>query len=118
MEIILSGRNFNISDELKAYTEAKMAKLAEVYAKLTTARIVMETERSWHLAEARVNGKGIELDASSRTRDMYISVDDTFDKIEKQLHRHLGKIQGHRQNQRFEPATAVNAEEDEEEETA
>jgi putative sigma-54 modulation protein len=115
MEIILSGRNFDISDDLKAYTEAKISKLAEVYAKLTTARIVMETERNWHLAEARVNGKGIELDASSRSRDMYISIDDTCDKIEKQLHRHLGKIQGHRQNQRFEPVPPATVEESDEE---
>ena len=96
MEIIISGRHFEVDSGLKAYTEDRMQKLAEEYGKLTTARVVFHMERSWHVAEAHVNGKHLNLDARVQSRDMTVSVDGVFDKLEKQLRRHLEKMQMHR----------------------
>lgn len=104
MEIIISGRGVNVTDELRDYTTAKLEKLVDEYPKLTTARIVMETERNWHLVEARVNGKGVELDAAARTDDMYASLDDVADKLETQLKRFRGKVSGHRRSQKLAEA--------------
>ncbi len=104
MEIIISGRDFDVTDELKEHITSKLAKLVEEYPKLTTARVVMETERNWHLAEARVNGKGIELDATGRTDDMYATLDDVADKLERQLLKFREKISDRRRSQKFAEA--------------
>ena len=96
MEIIVSGRHFEVSDDLKKYAEDRLRKLGEEYPKVTTARLVFHMERSWHIAEAHVTGKHIELEAKAQTQDMYTSTDEAFAKIEKQLRKHLERMHEHK----------------------
>jgi putative sigma-54 modulation protein len=112
MEIIISGRHLDVSTDLKAYAEEKLAALGTDYSKLTTARMVLEMERSWHLAEAHINGKGVDMEATARTRDMYTSIDEAVAKLEKQLRRYLDKVQAHRRGQVKETEAEELAEED------
>ncbi len=102
MEIILSGRHMELSDELHQYAEGKFAALTEEYSKLTTLRLVLEMERGWHLAEGHLTGKNVDLEAEARTRDMYVSLDEVYEKLHKQLRKRLDKtIQNHRDSQRM-----------------
>jgi putative sigma-54 modulation protein len=96
MEVIVSGRHFEVSEELRAYAEEKIGKLAREYAKLTSARVVMETERNWQIVEAHVNGKHLSLNAKASTEAMEVSVDAVFEKLERQLRKYLEKVQDHR----------------------
>jgi putative sigma-54 modulation protein len=96
MELIISGRHVEVDDELKGYAEGKLQKLALEYPKLTSARVVLSTERNWQIAEAHVNGKHLTLNASKRTQDMAVSIDGVVDKLERQLRKYLERIQEHR----------------------
>ncbi len=101
MEIILSGRHMELTEELRTYAEDKFAILAEEYHKLTMLRLVFEMERSWHLAEVHLTGKHIDFEAKAKTRDMYTSIDEVFDKLHKQLRKHLEKIHTYRESQQL-----------------
>ena len=96
MEIIISGRHLGVSDQMKEHAEQRLRKLAEEYPKLTSARMVMDLQRNWHLVEAHLHGKNVNLDASARTSDMYASIDSVADKLERQLRRYLDRVQDHR----------------------
>lgn len=96
MEVIVSARHFDLDESIKSYVFDKMSKLGEEYAKLTTARVVLSLERNWQVAEGHVTGKHLDMEAQASTTDMYASVDEMFDKLERQLRRHLEKMQGHR----------------------
>lgn len=96
MEIIISGRHLPVSNELKAYAEEKLEKMAALFPKLTSARVVLGQEKAWQLVEITLNGKNLNLVATSRTEDMYISIDDAADKLRKQLHKFVEKIHDHR----------------------
>ena len=118
MEVIISARHFELGDELRRYAETKVAELEVEHIKLTTARVVMEVQRNWHQAEVHLNGKHLDLVATSRTDDMYVSLDGAVDKLEKQLRRHLEKLQDHRvkEDAKFDAVEETAAEGDEEEE--
>jgi len=96
MEIIISGRHLEIDDLIREHTERKVSRLAEDYPKLTTARVVLDVERNWRLAEIIVTGKNINLEAKAKSSDMFVSVDEAVEKLEKQLRRYLEKIHDHR----------------------
>ncbi len=96
MEVIISARHFEVSEELRGYIEEKMARLGEEYGKLTTVRVVLSLERNWQVAEGHVAGKHLDLEATASTDDMYASVDELFGKLEKQLRKYLEKMQDHR----------------------
>lgn len=96
MEVIVSARHFDVDESVKGYVFEKMNKLSEEYAKLTTARVVLSLERNWQVAEGHVTGKHLDMEASASTTDMYSSIDEMFDKLERQLRRHLEKMREHR----------------------
>ncbi|MBT3292255.1 MAG: hypothetical protein HN380_33330, partial [Victivallales bacterium] len=54
MEVIISGRHLDIDDALREYIQEKLARLEDEYPKLTTARVVLEFERSWRVVEAHI----------------------------------------------------------------
>ncbi len=91
MQVIVSGRHFQVSDELKNYANEALSRLSTEYAKLTTGRVVLEFERSWNVAEVHVQGKSVQLDATARTQDMYTAIDQAVEKVEKQLAKRLGR---------------------------
>ena len=104
MEIIISARHFEVTDELRQHVQRRVGKLAEEWNKLTTARVVLSLVRNWQLAEVHVNGKQLDLEGQAQTDDMYTSVDEAADKVEKQLRRHLEKLQQHRREMHLSEA--------------
>ena len=96
MEIIISGRHLDVTEELRTHAEKQLQRLAGEFPKLTSVRLVMAMERNWHIAEAHAHAKRAEFDAKARTQDMYVSVDSVAEKLEKQLRRHLDRVQHHR----------------------
>ena len=95
MEIIVSGRHVDVDLVLKEYVEKKLGKLEQEYPKLTMARLVLEVERSWYIAEGHASGKNVTLDAKARTRDPRTAIDQVADKLERQLRKYLERIQSH-----------------------
>ena len=108
MELIISGRHFEVGEDLREYTEIKMAKLEDEHPKLTTARVVMITERNWQVVEIHLNGKHLTLNAKAQSSDMMVSVDAAVDKLERQLRRHLERVQDHRIRRDDERADAAD----------
>jgi len=96
MEVIVSGRHVDVDDELKRYAEERIAKLEVEYPKLTSVRIVLSTERNWRIVEAHLNGKHLNLNAKSQSKDLVVSIDAAIDKLDRQLKKHLERIQDHR----------------------
>ncbi len=96
MEIIISARHFNVSQEMRDYVTEKLGKIAAEYPKLTNVRVVMEIEKGRHIVEIHQEGKNLHLDAGGENHDMYIAFDVAAEKLDKQLRRHLDKIQDHR----------------------
>ena len=57
MEIIVSGRHLEVTEEPHAYVEDKAGKLVEEDPKLTSIRVVLWIERQWQNAEVNIHGK-------------------------------------------------------------
>ncbi len=95
MEIILSGKHYEVSDEIKAAAEQSMRKLAEDYQtqKISSVRLLFTVERNWQIAEVLLNGKNLTLHAKGRTTDMRASLGNAVEKLDKQLRRYLERIQ-------------------------
>lgn len=94
-DVIISGRHFDVSDELKQAIQTKMERIEGEYSKLTTARIVMSVQKSRQHVEIQLEGKNLDLHAEAETHDMYASIDEAFDRIEVQLRKRLDRMQDH-----------------------
>ena len=96
MSIIISVRSGNLSDTLKDYAEKKAQVIVEDYSKITSVRVILDTQKSRFKAEVIMRGKNINIEADHESYEMYDSIDTAMEKVAKQLRRHLDKIQDHK----------------------
>ena len=122
MEIIVSGRQFDVDSALRAYVEQKLSLLPTEYGKLTSARVVMSEERGRHIVEGHIYGKHMTLNAKGRSHVVHEAMDEAFEKLERQLRKHVERIHDHRalplnEAEEAVAAGAEDAEEDDAEDT-
>lgn len=96
MNITVSGHNnFLVTDALKQSVETKLIKLERHLQKVTQAHVVMHVEKNRHLAEATVNHKGGQLRASAESDDMYNTIQQLADKLDRQAIKFKEKLHDH-----------------------
>jgi ribosomal subunit interface protein len=93
MELLLTGKQYTIEQEQKDLCEKLANKLAADYTKLNSLQVVISKERGWYLAEARLTGKNISLNATSKATDINAAINKFYEKLDKQMRRYLERIQ-------------------------
>lgn len=97
MEIIISGRQFEVDTALRDYAEEKVQQLTREYSKLTSARLVLSEERGRCVAEGHLAGKNMTLNASARGESLpRVAIDAVVEKLERQLLKRVERIRDHR----------------------
>ena len=95
MSIIVSGRHVDVTEAMKEYAENKLGAVLEDKHKISSARIVLNLEKSRHIVEIIVHGKGMHIEAGAESYDMYESIDEAVSKVERQIEKHFDKKQDH-----------------------
>ncbi len=96
MNIIITGRHFEVSDHLSKYAEKKLAKLEKFFHKLIDIEVIMYMEKHNHIIEVVINGDGMKFFGTEKASDMYSSVDLLMKSMEKQVVKHKEKHSGHK----------------------
>jgi putative sigma-54 modulation protein len=97
MRVQINVHHFELSDQLKDYVTKKVGKLSRYLDVLDEAVVDLsyaKTARSAldrQVAQLTIRGKGIQLRAEERTKDMQTSVDAAMDKIIRQIDRYKGR---------------------------
>ncbi len=83
-----TGRHIEVTPALKTHAEQLFGKLGHLFngneSNTTRAHIILEVERGKHRAEVIVNWRNEVLTAAATQDDMYLSISQTIDRIEKQ----------------------------------
>ena len=90
MDVIVRGKNVEITDALRDYVTKKinkMAKLVDHYA-VVTAHVVLSVEKGRHIVEVTIPLEGYLLRAEQSHSDMYASIDLVVDKLERQYRKY------------------------------
>ncbi len=95
MNITISGQHIEVTDALKHAVEEKFAKLEKVLQKITQVHVVLHVSKNEHKAEATVNHKGGQLRASAVTEDMYATIQELAEKLERQAVKFKEKLHDH-----------------------
>lgn len=85
MQITVSGKNLDVSKALRERVESKLSKLSARYDNLVSANVTLSTERRDHIVQVTLFGKGSEYRAESSSDDMYRSISEVVDKLDKQI---------------------------------
>lgn len=91
--IIIAGRNVLITESMKSYAYDKFSKIDKFHNHVLDLHVILDIERLEHSCSAVLVFKQFKIKVSSKSTDMYASIDKTVDKLQAQLRRWKGKIQ-------------------------
>lgn len=96
MQLLVTFKNIDASDFLKAYLEEKMSRLEKIMPHPGTADVVFQEEKLRKIVDVNLTGKGFEVHAREESGAWNEAIDLVVDKAKKQLIRNKEKIQSHR----------------------
>lgn len=99
MEVIIKGRHVEITDALRRYAEDKVSRVTRFLdpAKITKIEIELIVDKNRSVAnsqtaEVTIHTKGFLVRGKVSSENMYASIDEVVDKLERQIKKHKGKI--------------------------
>lgn len=121
MEILIHGRNVDITPRLQSYVERKVERLDRYLPDIHEVRVDLAEEKNNRMGIRQVaqitvrHTRGTILRAEERTNDLFAAVDVVVDKIYRQIERYKGKQRrrGEMQGNFTDYETAVELEESE-----
>ena len=93
MNIIISGKNLDISEALRNQINKKVGKLERYFNPGTEAQVTLSVEKNRHIVEVTIPFNGIIIRAEESTDNMYASIDMVLDKLERQIHKYRTKLE-------------------------
>ena len=93
MRISITGKNLEISDYLRDLVDKKVSKLERYFPQDTEALVTLSVEKNRHIVEVTIPFDGGVIRGEEVTGDMYASIDNVLDKLEKQIIRHRTKLE-------------------------
>jgi len=98
-KVMVKGKNLDVTPALRAHAEKRAAKLSKFFAEdqELLIEVVMGVQRELDLAEITLRVGGIVIRGEGKTSDMYVSIDEGFDSIERQLRKYKTRIQKRKQ---------------------
>lgn len=92
MQVNITFRHLEPTDALKAHVKGRVEHVQRYIDRPSEAHAVLHVENLDHHAEITVKAGRFLLRGSAKSQDMYASIDQAADKIEKQLKKHKEKI--------------------------
>ena len=92
MNIIITGRHLELTDNLKEYAEEKIKKIEKYYTSINEVAVTLSIEKFRHKAEVFFKVNGAVMQAESITGEMYSSIDEVTDKLGRQIKKYKEKI--------------------------
>ena len=93
MKVKITGKNITLTDALKNTVEKKIGKLDKFFDPIVECHVTLSTEKNRHIVEVTIPFGGIIIRGEESTADMYASIDNVCEKLEKQILRYKTKLQ-------------------------
>ena len=92
MKFIISGKNLDVTDGLKAAIEEKIGKLERYFTPETEVHVTLSVEKERQKIEITIPMKGNIVRAEQVSDDMYVSIDLVEEVIERQLRKYKNTL--------------------------
>lgn len=92
MKLNLKGKNIEITDGIKEYAEKRFQKLDKYFDKEFEVNATLSVQKDMHKIDVILPLSGFVIKGEDRTRDMYSTIDNVVDKIERQIRKYKTRI--------------------------
>ncbi len=92
MRFVITGRNIDVTEGLRAAVQEKIGKLERYFSPDTEAIVTLSAEKDRQKIEVTIPVKGNIIRSEQVSSDMYVSIDLVEEIIERQLKKYKNKI--------------------------
>jgi putative sigma-54 modulation protein len=96
MRIEITGRHMDVTPALREFAEEKLRKLERLLDEPIEIHVVLGIEKHRHSAEILVRSRNVTLTGTEETGDLYASIGEVVDKVERQALKHKEKTHDHK----------------------
>jgi putative sigma-54 modulation protein len=96
MNIDITGRQVDVTPALREFAEDKLRKLERLLDGPLDIHVVLAIEKHRHMAEIQVKSRTAVFSGMQETGDLYASIGEVADKLERQALKHKEKLQQHK----------------------
>lgn len=93
MKITITGKQIGLTEALKARVEDRFSKLDRYFYKDTEAFVTLSVQREEQIVEATIHSGSLILRVEESTKDMYMSIDNAVDILERQLRKNKTRLE-------------------------
>jgi putative sigma-54 modulation protein len=117
MDVTVRGRNIEVSEQLRAAAEEKVARMGRLLQGMDQAEVHFSEEKNPRISEKEVcelvmAGHGHIVRAKAASSDAFTALDQAVGKLEHQLAKLKGKLLSRSHPRRHESVNSVKADED------
>ena len=96
MQVSITGRHVNVTDNVKTHVEDKLERSLGVFPRIESVRVVLETENRDQIAEVIIQGSNhIRVTAKESSENLFDAIDRSIEHAERQMRKQRDKIQDH-----------------------
>ncbi|WP_230398365.1 ribosome hibernation-promoting factor, HPF/YfiA family [Novisyntrophococcus fermenticellae] len=92
MNIIISGKNIEVTEAIRSAVIEKLGKLEKYFTPDTDVQVTLSVEKERQKIEVTIPVKGRLIRSEQVSNDMYVSIDLVEEVIERQLRKYKSKI--------------------------
>lgn len=93
MRIVVSGKNMDVTNALRERVEKKLSKFDRFFGPNAEAHATLSVEKNRHIIEVMIPFHGSLIRGEEATEDMYTSIDNVVEKIEKQMSKQKTRLE-------------------------
>lgn len=102
MQVNITFRGMESTESLKSYVKERIEHIEKYFDRSVEAHAVLSMERYLHHSDITIQAGSYLLRGKVKSEDMYKSIDEAVDKIEKQLKRYKDKMKSTKRGPREE----------------
>ena len=96
MQISITGRHVNVTDNVKAHVEDKLERCLGVFPRIESIRVILDTENRDQVSEVIIQAANhIRVTASEKSENLYDAIDRSIEHAERQMRKQRDKVQDH-----------------------
>jgi putative sigma-54 modulation protein len=99
MNIIVTGRHLEVTPALRNYVEKKVKRFDRYLSNISEAIVTLGVEKYRHKAEVLLKVNGVLIQAEGITGDVYASIDEVAEKLDRQIKKYKEKLVSHRKSE-------------------
>ncbi len=98
MRYTITGKNIEVTDDLRKAVEKKIGKLERYFSEDTNISVALSVEKGRQKIEVTIPVRGSIIRSEQTSNDMYVSIDLVEEVIERQLKKYKNKIISQKQS--------------------